>query len=80
MKEKGIDVQARRYLLNQLQKFRDGERILEVKKGKKSYYGSEYKRKEIKAKMHAAARRERYAKLEAEEIELNNRKVDAATD
>lgn len=68
MKAAGIDVQARRYILNQLEKFRNGEKIAEIKKGKKSYYGGEYKRRHTKAVMHAANRRERYAKLEASDL------------
>ncbi|CAM9018821.1 unnamed protein product [Wickerhamomyces anomalus] len=71
MKEKGIDAQTRKYLLSQLEKYRNGEKILEIKKGKKSYFGSEYKRKETVARMHAAERKERYAKLEAEENEIS---------
>lgn len=65
MKEAGIEVQARRYILHQLQKYRDGKKIEEIRKGKKSYFGGEYRRRHNKAVMHAAARRERYAKLEA---------------
>jgi len=78
MKEKGIDVQARRYILHQVQKYRDGKKILAIKQGKKSYYGGEYKRNEVTARMHAAERRERYAKLEAEENEIREQKKSSA--
>ncbi|CCH43949.1 hypothetical protein BN7_3504 [Wickerhamomyces ciferrii] len=67
MKEKGIDVQSRRYIINMLEKYRCGEPIKEFKKGKKSYFGGEYKRKEVTAKIWAEQRKQRYELLEAED-------------
>lgn len=62
LKENGIDVTSRRYLLNQIQKLRVGEeKIKEHQLGKKSYYGGERNRRERLARLSAEARAERYA-------------------
>ncbi|KAL3234959.1 Small ribosomal subunit protein mS41 [Nakaseomyces bracarensis] len=53
MKEKGVSVQQRRYILQQVQKFRNGEDIKEIKKGKKSFFGGERNRKANIAKWRA---------------------------
>lgn len=59
MKEKGLDIQTRKYILKQVEHLRQGEKIHEHLKGKKSYYGGEYKRKENTAKILAKKRAER---------------------
>ncbi|CAH01503.1 mitochondrial 37S ribosomal protein mS41 [Kluyveromyces lactis] len=56
LKEKGIPIQQRRYILNQVEKLRKGEEIKEIKKGKKSFFGGERKRKETIAKWRAEQR------------------------
>lgn len=56
LKEKGISVQHRRYILHQVEKMRKGEPILEIKEGKKSFFGGERKRKENVAKWRAEQR------------------------
>ena len=56
LKEKGIPVQQRRYILSQVEKLRKGEDIKEIKKGKKSFFGGERKRKETIAKWRAEQR------------------------
>ncbi|CAB4252361.1 similar to Saccharomyces cerevisiae YHR059W FYV4 Protein of unknown function, required for survival upon exposure to K1 killer toxin [Maudiozyma barnettii] len=56
MKEKGIPTQQRKYILFQLEKFRDGEEIIAINKGKKSFFGGERTRKEKKAKWLAEQR------------------------
>ncbi|CDR44971.1 CYFA0S16e00628g1_1 [Cyberlindnera fabianii] len=61
LKEKGIDVNQRRYILSQAEKFRQGEKIMEYKQGKKSFYGGERTRKERVARLEAQKRAERYA-------------------
>lgn len=53
LKEKGVTVQQRRYILHQVEKLRKNEPIIEVKKGKKSFFGSERNRKETVAKWRA---------------------------
>lgn len=53
MKEKGVGVQQRRYILHQVHRFRNGEEIREVKKGKKSFFGGERNRKANIAKWRA---------------------------
>ncbi|KAH3679830.1 hypothetical protein WICPIJ_008492 [Wickerhamomyces pijperi] len=59
MKEKGLDIQTRRYILKQVEHLRQGEKIHEHLQGKKSYYGGEYRRKEKTAKLLAKKRAER---------------------
>lgn len=56
MKEKGIPIQQRKYILFQVEKFRNGNTIKEVAKGKKSFFGGERSRKEKKAKWLAEQR------------------------
>ncbi|CDO93176.1 unnamed protein product [Kluyveromyces dobzhanskii CBS 2104] len=56
LKEKGIPIEQRRYILNQVEKLRKGEDILEIKKGKKSFFGGERKRKENISKWRAEQR------------------------
>lgn len=56
MKEKGIPTQQRKYILFQLEKYRSGELLNEIQKGKKSFFGGERNRKEKKAKWLAEQR------------------------
>lgn len=56
LKEKGVSVQQRRYILHQVEKLRKNEPIKEIKKGKKSFFGGERKRKENIAKWRAEQR------------------------
>lgn len=56
LKEKGVSVQQRKYILHQVEKLRKGEDIVEIKKGKKSFFGGERKRKENIAKWKAEQR------------------------
>ncbi|SMN18449.1 similar to Saccharomyces cerevisiae YHR059W FYV4 Protein of unknown function, required for survival upon exposure to K1 killer toxin [Maudiozyma saulgeensis] len=56
MKEKGIPTQQRKYILFQLEKFRDKQEIVAIDKGKKSFFGGERTRKEKKAKWLAEQR------------------------
>lgn len=65
LKEKGIDVQKRRYILRQVEALRQCNEVVETKPGKKSYYGGERKRKERVAKLEAVKRQERYAHEDA---------------
>ena len=53
LKEKGVNIQQRRYILNQIQKYRNNEPIREIKLGKKSFFGGERKRKAFTAKWKA---------------------------
>lgn len=53
LKEKGVSVQQRKYILHQVEKLRKGEPIREIKKGEKSFFGGERKRKETIAKWRA---------------------------
>ncbi|CAI4063639.1 mitochondrial 37S ribosomal protein mS41 SKDI_08G1020 [Saccharomyces kudriavzevii IFO 1802] len=53
LKEKGVNIQQRRYILNQVQKYRNNEPIHEIKLGKKSFFGGERKRKAFTAKWKA---------------------------
>lgn len=61
LKEKGVPIQQRRYILSQVENFRvsGDQSIKEIKKGKKSFFGGERKRKAFKAKWIAMARAER---------------------
>lgn len=56
LKEKGVSVQQRRYILHQVEKFRKNEPVVEIKKGKKSFFGGERNRKENIAKWRAEER------------------------
>lgn len=56
LKEKGVSVQQRKYILHQVEKLRKNEPIVEIKKGKKSFFGGERKRKENIAKWRAEQR------------------------
>lgn len=56
MKEKGIPAQQRRYILFQLEKFRTGQTLESIAKGKKSFFGGERTRKEKRAKWLAEQR------------------------
>lgn len=56
LKSKGVSVQQRRYILHQAQKFRNGEPVKEMKKGKKSFFGGERNRKATVAKWRAEQR------------------------
>ena len=56
LKEKGIPVQQRKYILFQLEKFRTGQPVESIAKGKKSFFGGERTRKEKKAKWLAQQR------------------------
>ncbi|CCK68905.1 mitochondrial 37S ribosomal protein mS41 KNAG_0B04700 [Huiozyma naganishii CBS 8797] len=56
LKEKGVPIQQRRYILLQVEKFRRGTPVEEIKKGKKSFFGGERKRKENRAKWEAEQR------------------------
>lgn len=56
LKEKGVPVQQRRYILLQVEKFRQEGDVVEYKKGKKSFFGGERKRKERRAKWEAEQR------------------------
>ncbi|CAI4053112.1 hypothetical protein SUVZ_15G2110 [Saccharomyces uvarum] len=53
LKEKGVNIQQRRYILNQTQKYRNNEPIREIKLGKKSFFGGERKRRAFTAKWKA---------------------------
>lgn len=66
LKELGIDVAQRRYILKQIEKFRQGEELQHFKLGKKSYFGGERKRNERLGRLRAEARQERYAIEDAE--------------
>lgn len=61
LKEKGVPVPQRKYILSQVEKYRTNgdESVKEIKKGKKSFFGGERKRKEFKARWVAMARAER---------------------
>lgn len=65
LKEKGIDVSQRRYILQQVEKFRQGEPLRATTPGKKSYFGGERGRKERIARLNAEKRQERYAHEDA---------------
>lgn len=65
LKDKGIDVQQRRYILRQVEKLRQGEEVKATQVGKKSFYGGERKRKERVARLAAEKRQERYAHEDA---------------
>lgn len=56
LKEKGVSVQQRKYILHQVEKIRKNEPLKEIKKGKKSFFGGERKRKEAIAKWRAQKR------------------------
>lgn len=60
LKQKGIPIQQRKYILSQVQKYRlqGPDSIKEIPKGKKSFFGGERKRKESKARWVAIARAE----------------------
>lgn len=53
LKEKAVSIQQRRYILHQVEKLRKNEPIVEIKKGKKSFFGGERNRKENVAKWRA---------------------------
>lgn len=61
LKEKGVPIQQRKYILSQVENFRvsGDQAIKEIKRGKKSFFGGERKRKAFKAKWIAIARSER---------------------
>jgi hypothetical protein len=65
LKEKGIEVQQRRYILQQVEKLRQGGEVCATKPGKKSYLGGERNRKERVARLQAEKRQERYAHEDA---------------
>ncbi|AGO09937.1 AaceriAAL054Wp [[Ashbya] aceris (nom. inval.)] len=56
LKEKGVPVQQRRYILRQVERLRQGEPVREIREGKKSFFGGERKRKETVAKWRAQQR------------------------
>lgn len=56
LKDKGVTVQQRKYILMQVNKFRNGEDIQELRLGKKSFFGGERKRATVKAKLEAEQR------------------------
>lgn len=56
LKEKGVSVQQRKYILHQVEKLRKNEPVMEIKRGKKSFFGGERKRKENIAKWRAEQR------------------------
>ncbi|CCC66717.1 hypothetical protein NCAS_0A01590 [Naumovozyma castellii] len=60
LKEKGVPVAQRKYVLKQVENLRQGheERVRELKKGKKSFFGGERKRKANRAKWEAEQRKE----------------------
>jgi truncated hemoglobin YjbI len=60
MKELGIDVSQRRYILSQLEKVRQGLPVTHHKLGKKSFFGGERNRNERVGKLRAQQRQERY--------------------
>ncbi|CCH58097.1 hypothetical protein TBLA_0A02970 [Henningerozyma blattae CBS 6284] len=45
LKQKGVNVRDRRYLLLQLEKFKRNEPLIEYKRGKKGFFGGERKQK-----------------------------------
>lgn len=53
LKEKGVNIQQRKYILNQVQNYRNNKPIDEIKLGKKSFFGGERKRKAFTAKWKA---------------------------
>lgn len=56
LKEKGIPIQQRKYILSQVEKLRKGEEIKAISVGKKSFFGGERKRKETISKWRAEQR------------------------
>ncbi|AET38702.1 mitochondrial 37S ribosomal protein mS41 Ecym_3203 [Eremothecium cymbalariae DBVPG len=56
LKDKGIPVSQRKYILLQVEKLRKNEPVHEIKLGKKSFFGGERKRKETIAKWRAEQR------------------------
>lgn len=56
LKEKGIPIQQRKYILLQVDHFTNGLPIREFKKGKKSFFGGERHQKENRAKHRAQER------------------------
>ncbi|CCF58104.1 hypothetical protein KAFR_0D04560 [Kazachstania africana CBS 2517] len=50
LKEKNIPIRQRRYILSQVEHFRNDSDVREIKRGKKSFFGGERKRKENMAK------------------------------
>lgn len=56
LKEKGVPVQQRRYILQQVERLRQGGPVREIREGKKSFFGGERKRKEKVAKWRAEQR------------------------
>lgn len=57
LKAKGIPVQQRKYILHQVERMRNNRPVVEIKKGKKSFFGGERKRKETIAKWRAEQRK-----------------------
>ncbi|EJS43427.1 fyv4p [Saccharomyces arboricola H-6] len=53
LKEKGVNIQQRKYILSQVHKYRNNEPVHEIKLGKKSFFGGERKRKAFTAKWKA---------------------------
>lgn len=53
LKEKGVNIQQRKYILKQVHNYRNNRPIHEIKLGKKSFFGGERKRKAFTAKWKA---------------------------
>ncbi|CAR27313.1 hypothetical protein ZYGR_0I05870 [Zygosaccharomyces rouxii] len=58
LKDKGVPVQQRRYILHQVERMRQNQPVVELKQGKKSFFGGERKRRETIAKWRAEQRNE----------------------
>lgn len=56
LKEKGVSAQQRRYILHNVERYYQGLKITEMKKGKKSFWGGERRRPETIAKWRAQER------------------------
>lgn len=56
LKDKGVSVQQRKYILHQVERMRQSQPVVELKQGKKSFFGGERKRRENVAKWRAQQR------------------------
>ncbi|EDO18868.1 hypothetical protein Kpol_1023p37 [Vanderwaltozyma polyspora DSM 70294] len=56
LKRRGITAQQRKYILEQVERYKRNKEIVQVDKGKKSFFGGERHRKENHAKWEAEQR------------------------
>lgn len=58
LKDKGVSPQQRKYILHQIERMRQNQPVVELKQGKKSFFGGERNRRETVAKWRAEQRNE----------------------